>query len=238
MLTLQALLSLRRQTRQESLAIALPDPLARSAYQAKYFGLFWESYLPYGRLLPPAITTDCDGAWATILWDLSRRHPTIHQALLAISLTSAGTRDGQRWMREEGLKLYGIALAKMGTALRDPTSTKTEEMIIATRLLALFEVGANPLQDSLPGLRLIKLRSFATERMSRTDSPKASHGRAILLVLSHSRWQGIPRPTPMDLPIKCLRSSGCIWLVSSSAASEHQADANKVAGKSSSPTFK
>lgn len=43
-------------------------------------------------------------------------------------------------MVEESLRIYGLALGEVARTLRDPVKMKSDELLVASRLLSLFEV--------------------------------------------------------------------------------------------------
>jgi hypothetical protein len=124
----------------ESSEIALPSTLARSAYENKYHGLFWEDYLPHGRAFTPEVAQFTTGKWIDAVHELFLAEPTLRMALLAMSLCSTGRRDGSKWMTEEGVRAYGRALHEMTRALELPTRAKSDGLLAAVRLLGIFEV--------------------------------------------------------------------------------------------------
>ncbi|KAH8883172.1 hypothetical protein GQ53DRAFT_732697 [Thozetella sp. PMI_491] len=121
--------------------ITLPHALAGSAYEAKWLGLFWDSYLPRGRQLPTSEAWCSIGVWLNAVQQLYLQDATLRQALLATSLVSIGRRDGIQWMREEGLKMYGSALVSMRKLLQTPSAARGEGALLAIRMLNIIHGG-------------------------------------------------------------------------------------------------
>lgn len=122
--------------------ITSPNGLARSAYEVKYLGLFWELYLPEGRLLSDYYLRHSVGSWTNVARDLHGTEPALDQALLAMSLASLGHRNGETDLMEAGLKHYVSALGEMKGALSTRARRKSDALLIATRMLGLYEVTA------------------------------------------------------------------------------------------------
>lgn len=119
----------------------LPRGLARSAYEVKYFGLFWDLYLPRGQALGEYYLQHSVGSWTNIARDLDGTDDALHEALTAMSLTSLGHRHGERHLKEEGLKHYIAALSEVKAGLNDPARRMSDALLIASRALGLYEVG-------------------------------------------------------------------------------------------------
>lgn len=120
--------------------IALPDSLARSAYEDKYLGMFWESYLPGSRALSAESVRSTLGGWTNTIQDLYLTENVLRKALLAISLGTVGRRYGEKWMTEQALVLYVAALQDMSTALTVPSKAKGDALLTASKLFSLYEV--------------------------------------------------------------------------------------------------
>lgn len=120
--------------------IAQPTELTRSAYQSRYMGLFWETYLPHGRSLPPSIARSYSCGWTEVVQRLCLEDNSVQLALLANCLCTVGNRDGKPWMVVESLKLYGMAVRRLTTLLRNPNREKYDSLLLTAKLLGMFEV--------------------------------------------------------------------------------------------------
>jgi hypothetical protein len=56
-------------------------------------------------------------------------------------LTSNGRHEGQKWMVEEELSMYVRALQDVSRALKKPSKTNSDSILITSRLFTLYEVG-------------------------------------------------------------------------------------------------
>ena len=114
--------------------------LSRTAYEVKYMDLFWDLYLPQGRLLSDYYLQHSVGSWTRAARDLYTTEPALQQALLAMSLSSLGHRNGEKDLMEAGLKHYVAALGEISAGLRHRDRRKSDALLIATRTLGLYEV--------------------------------------------------------------------------------------------------
>ncbi|KAH8670100.1 hypothetical protein BGZ60DRAFT_375305 [Tricladium varicosporioides] len=122
-------------------SVLLPAALSHSAYEDKYIGLYWDTYLPSRQLLSRCKDSDriCLGGWTTTVQDLYVTSPVLRKALLALCLSTISRRDGQQWMAEEGLKFYVSALQGMSGALKVPANAKNDALLLANKLFSLYE---------------------------------------------------------------------------------------------------
>ena len=128
--------------RPQNTDIALPNELARSAYEQKYLGMYWEVYLPNGRTFPCADEVRHTlGGWTTPILELYQTEDVLKKSVLALCLSTVGRRDGQDWVAEEGLKLHVGALKEMTIAMRDPSRTRGDALFCAAKMFSLYEVG-------------------------------------------------------------------------------------------------
>lgn len=126
----------------QATTITLPDELARTAYEDKYIGLYWEAYLPNGRALPADQTRLVLGSWSSATRDLYAADDTLRKSVLAMSFATLSKREGEKWMSEKSLKYYIEALQETAVALKIPSKAKSDELLSATRLFSLYEVGS------------------------------------------------------------------------------------------------
>lgn len=121
--------------------VVLRPSLARSAYQDKYFSLFWDIYLG----VPSEDSSECMtrfpiGSWRSIAWDLRHQANTGNRAVLAMVLGTIGKKYGDSCMMREGLKLHVSALNEAQNELRHPTKWKSDGLLLACSALGMFEV--------------------------------------------------------------------------------------------------
>ncbi|KAI0020198.1 hypothetical protein F4780DRAFT_384331 [Xylariomycetidae sp. FL0641] len=122
--------------------IVLPYSMARSAYTDKYISLFLADYLPTGR--SPSTTTllaaDSLSGWINIICNLHTSSPTVQLALLSLSLSSVGRRDGDFNITTQGFMCYNLAVRELSKALHNPKKADDDSMLATTKLLSLFEI--------------------------------------------------------------------------------------------------
>ncbi|KAI8274513.1 hypothetical protein K4K60_009656 [Colletotrichum sp. SAR11_57] len=130
-----------------ALALVAPPTIqaplfSHSAYEEKILDLFWETYMPDAPVFTPGtpIVRYSHSDWAATVQDLYRTDAALRQSLLAISLGTIGRRDKQVWMIDEGLKFYCQALGELNTALRHPTRWRSDALMVASRILGLYEL--------------------------------------------------------------------------------------------------
>ncbi|RDW81730.1 Zn(II)2Cys6 transcription factor [Aspergillus mulundensis] len=119
--------------------VALLPGLARSAYQARYMDLFWRIYLPNGEALSVEVTQIALGKWIDAILDLNGSEPALRKALLAMSLATVGKQENNRYLKEEGRRLYTSSLQGMAVALKDPRRATSDAILTAVRLSSFFE---------------------------------------------------------------------------------------------------
>ncbi|KAJ0342716.1 hypothetical protein KNSL1_010595 [Colletotrichum chrysophilum] len=145
-----------------ALALVAPPTIqaplfSHSAYEEKILDLFWETYMPDAPAFTPGtpIVRYSHSDWAATVQDLYRTDAALRQSLLAISLGTIGRRDKQVWMIDEGLKFYCQALGELNTALRHPTRWRSDALMVASRILGLYESSKDALVDifvDIPGI--------------------------------------------------------------------------------------
>ncbi|KAL6790358.1 hypothetical protein GGI42DRAFT_336920 [Trichoderma sp. SZMC 28013] len=124
----------------EPLDIVLSDTLAEAAFEAKCLGLFWESFLPFGRSIPQTTISCSSSGWTLLAQDLYLHEPILRNALVALALANVGKRDDKQWMRDAGLRIYGKALCRMRGALLNPSRVNYDGILVATKIMSLFEM--------------------------------------------------------------------------------------------------
>jgi hypothetical protein len=118
----------------------LPDTLARSAYENRYIGIFWTTYLPNGQVPSANELQSTLLRWTNTIQVLYQTNSTLKKAFLALCLASSGRLEGQEWMCKYGLRLYNSALHDMAMALKRPPNTKLDSILATAKLLGLYEV--------------------------------------------------------------------------------------------------
>lgn len=135
--------------------VTLPDTLARSAYEQKYFDIFWRTYLPERKPFPQHVTRYTGGGWTNTLPQLCSISPPIRKILLAMCLRTAGQTENKIWEKEEGLKCYISSLKDMSAALAQPKTVPLITLCVTSRLYGLYEVKYSRLSPMV--IRIISL---------------------------------------------------------------------------------
>ncbi len=119
----------------------LPDPLVRSAREQLYLGHLWDVMLP--REQQVAVGTARPGAqnWATLITQLYDKEPGLRHVVIATAmgcLASLGT--GRQEMLAKALETYTQAAREIGKALQRQTAYKSDGLVVASALMASFDV--------------------------------------------------------------------------------------------------
>ncbi|KAK4187518.1 hypothetical protein QBC35DRAFT_384646 [Podospora australis] len=149
----------RNTTVDKVSTIALPEKLAKSAYECSYLALFFEMYQPGSTA---SSVSDYAGAGGLSLtsWlvgvqcrQIYHGSPLLQKSVMAICLSTLGQRMQNRQMTEEGLKAYTVALRGMSVALtrNNGKLPPDEAMLAATRCLSLYEVFFGTDASNIPG---------------------------------------------------------------------------------------
>ncbi|KAF2502567.1 hypothetical protein BU16DRAFT_13443 [Lophium mytilinum] len=118
----------------------LPQNLGCSAFEAKTFELFWNEFLPEAHKCStqnygiPAVSQ-----WVEAVEKHSSSCDVLRFALRAVSTSRIGSTTGNAAMMQQGIEFYGIALAQLNRALRDPQQARRVELLASCKLLAMFE---------------------------------------------------------------------------------------------------
>lgn len=119
--------------------VALPRELARTAYQTKYIDLFWRLYLPNGQPSPTLVQATA-GGWVDAVQHLYISESVLRKTILALSVSGVGRQENDRFLREEGSKLYASSLKELTVALKDPRRGLSDAILTAVRLAGFYEV--------------------------------------------------------------------------------------------------
>ncbi|KAF2001727.1 hypothetical protein P154DRAFT_619097 [Amniculicola lignicola CBS 123094] len=115
--------------------------LNRSALEVAYFSAFWNLYLPQavlnGTIVPKRLNPVI--RWVKWIQSMIGKDTTLRCALLALSLTNLGQARIDRAMIEQGMQLYGKALARLASDIRTPARIRTSEIMATTSILSTYE---------------------------------------------------------------------------------------------------
>ncbi|KAL8988313.1 MAG: hypothetical protein Q9177_002591 [Variospora cf. flavescens] len=79
--------------------------------------------------------------------------PALRPALLALCLARIGESNSDRPLQQKSIKLYGTGLKEMNFALRDSVRVQTDELLVAGKLMAGYEVPQSRTANGLDSLR-------------------------------------------------------------------------------------
>ncbi|KAL4927852.1 Zn(II)2Cys6 transcription factor domain-containing protein [Aspergillus undulatus] len=119
--------------------VALPPALVRSAYQARYMDLFWQMYLPNGQALSIEVTQVALGGWIDAIHDLQNHETVLKKALVAMSVSAVGRQENNKFLKEEGRRLYTNSLQSLSATLQDPKRATSDSIWTAIRLASFWE---------------------------------------------------------------------------------------------------
>lgn len=124
-----------------------PDPsptlawsLARAAEDSQYFDNFWNFLLPNGKPFSFQASLYSTARWTSVVQEQYSKHDLVRSALLANALGVLGDASDQPSIQLQGLRAYGRALTLLARAITSKYDDKGEEVIVASTLLALYEV--------------------------------------------------------------------------------------------------
>lgn len=120
--------------------IALKDSLARTARDARFLGLFWETYLPNGQRFSPEALRYSPGGWTNTVIELHDTEPALHYAIKALAYGAAATNEGGLQLRLKATQMHSRALVEMRKAMDDPNHYQSDAILAAVRLFQFFEV--------------------------------------------------------------------------------------------------
>ncbi|KAL9026152.1 MAG: hypothetical protein Q9196_005138 [Gyalolechia fulgens] len=120
----------------------LPDELNRSAFETKSISLFWDLYFPaneraVSRWQKVGINF-CN--WTLSVRKLDLSDSALKPAMLALCLARIGDGRNDRPVAEQAIKLYGTALKEMHIALQDQKRVQSDELLVAGKLMARYEM--------------------------------------------------------------------------------------------------
>ncbi|OHW99584.1 C6 zinc finger domain-containing protein [Colletotrichum incanum] len=119
--------------------VTLPHSLTRTAYEEKYFSLFWDLWFPCGSTSPGLSIKYPVADWMTAARAMYRDDSALRGTLLAMCLSTIGRHNRQDWLLSEGVKLYVQALNELNNGLRHPRRWSSDALLVASRGLGLFE---------------------------------------------------------------------------------------------------
>lgn len=80
------------------------------------------------------------GGWLTSLGTLYEPEPSLRYAVLAMSCSILGGRDGDSQLRFKGLQTYTLSIKELKKALRDEWRANSDAVLAAIRIMGSYEV--------------------------------------------------------------------------------------------------
>ncbi|KAL8706175.1 MAG: hypothetical protein Q9201_000753 [Fulgogasparrea decipioides] len=131
--------------------IMLPHNLKRSAFETQSIALFWDVYFPANKRIE---STSRNGGiicrnWTLVIHRLDLNDSTLRPALLTFCLARLGEIHNDRSVTEQAINIYGTALKEMSHALHDSRKVQSDEVLVAGKLMSLYEMFYGPTTPKL-----------------------------------------------------------------------------------------
>ncbi|KAK5997092.1 hypothetical protein PT974_02444 [Cladobotryum mycophilum] len=124
--------------------IALSDNLVRSAREQLYLGFFWDVMTPSGRdasldsLDLPAI------GWIKVIPTFYNSEIAVRYVAIATAASMLGQSRKDAQLYSKGFQVYNWSIREMVKAIRQPERAKSDGLLVAARLMALYEILFGP----------------------------------------------------------------------------------------------
>ncbi|KAL6809057.1 hypothetical protein GGI42DRAFT_340270 [Trichoderma sp. SZMC 28013] len=136
--------------RESSSHVVLPDSFARSAREQLYFGLFWSIMIPDGPQFSPQSSDLSSVGWTRFIGDLYNTETALRYATVATATSILGRVNNDEQLRLKGLQVYNWTIQEMIKAVKQPNRAKSDSLVVAARVMALYELYFGP--DGDPGV--------------------------------------------------------------------------------------
>ncbi|KAK4067836.1 transcriptional regulator family: Fungal Specific TF [Trichoderma harzianum] len=130
--------------------VVLPDSFARSAREQLYFGLFWNIMIPDGPQFSPESSDLSSVGWTRFIGDLYNTETALRYATVATATSILGRMNNDEQLRLKGLQVYNWTIQEMIKAVKQPNRAKSDSLVVAARVMALYELFFGP--DGDPGV--------------------------------------------------------------------------------------
>lgn len=120
--------------------IVLPDSLVTTAREQLYMGQLWATMLPKGGLFSTEKWRPSAPGWAGLINALYNTEPSLRYVTLAMAVGCLATKSNDDQLRVKSLQTYNAAVQELSTALQQRDAYKRDGLIIASGLMASFEV--------------------------------------------------------------------------------------------------
>lgn len=114
--------------------------LESSAWESKYFEVYWTSLLPNGQVFSPQATQYSTAGWSGVVQDLCYQDNLVRQALLANAIGLLGHHSGQHSIVMEGWRAYGRSLQMLSRSLLSMSQENHDKILATTMLLKQYQV--------------------------------------------------------------------------------------------------
>ncbi|QYT01360.1 Zn(2)-C6 fungal-type domain-containing protein [Trichoderma simmonsii] len=136
--------------RESGSHVVLPDSFARSAREQLYFGLFWNLMIPDGPQFSPESSDLSSVGWTRFIGDLYNTETALRYATVATATSILGRINNDEQLRLKGLQVYNWTIQEMIKAVKQPNRAKSDSLVVAARVMALYELFFGP--DGDPGV--------------------------------------------------------------------------------------
>ncbi|KAL7782000.1 hypothetical protein V8C43DRAFT_297102 [Trichoderma afarasin] len=136
--------------RESGSHVVLPDSFARSAREQLYFGLFWSLMIPDGPQFSHKSSDLSSVGWTKFIGDLYNTETALRYATVATATSILGRINNDEQLRLKGLQVYNWTIQEMIKAVKQPHRAKSDSLVVAARVMALYELFFGP--DGDPGV--------------------------------------------------------------------------------------
>ncbi|KAJ5591624.1 uncharacterized protein N7459_001993 [Penicillium hispanicum] len=116
------------------------ESLWRSASQMNMVGTFWATFLPNSQPFSLRAARFANGGWTNVAQEIYQDDTLVRHALMANCLGLVGRQDGHAWMVQEGMRIYGLTLNRVGMLLKQPDKVHSKTIVLVPMMLSLFEL--------------------------------------------------------------------------------------------------
>jgi hypothetical protein len=114
--------------------------LDRVSFQTRILDEYWEDFFPKAVTFHSSLKYEHMGEWAFFVRLSYSAKNLAKTALLAAGLASLGRRKGERRFQLAAMEAYSKALIELNRLLHDSEKSKSDTVLAACKVMALFEV--------------------------------------------------------------------------------------------------
>lgn len=123
--------------------ITLPEPLVRTAREQLYMGYLWHTMTPKSHRSSIALSKLESSSWNRLIFESYVVEPSLRYVVMAWAMGCMAGRDQDSQMRIKSFKTYNTAVRHLSWTLNEKGAFKRDGLIIASGLMASFEVSGS-----------------------------------------------------------------------------------------------